>query len=106
MYKHEDIIARLIKVARAAYDVADGTEHRGDKDHRPNGDDMKAMFAALDELDELPEPETHLSSPGGKAEYWLNQNAPSISLCVDGITCKMSVKQMHKAGLDNCSDPA
>lgn len=73
MKTKKEIIALLITVARAAYDVADGTEHRGEKDHRPNGDDMETMFEALDKLDELPDPPKFLSSPGGKAEYWLSQ---------------------------------
>ena len=70
------IIAALIEVARAAWQLADDTEERDNDQFVCDPGDFSKLSAMLDVLEQLPEPAGEAATGPRKAEYWIGRWNP------------------------------
>lgn len=64
------IVAALVAVARAAWQLADNTEERDNDQFLCDPGDFAKLSAALDTLDQWPDPLGESATGPRKAEYW------------------------------------
>lgn len=110
---HQEIITRLIGVARAAHALADDTEDNG-KTLTIDRQNARDLERALDQLDKLPEPRPGqlVCTGSAKAEALLAQRSCVHCGCTDfqacPSRCHWAVVFNHaNAGVcSNCSAPA
>lgn len=70
------IAKALIEVARAAWQLADNTEERDNEQFICDAGDFSKLSAALDVLDQLPEPLGECATGPRKAEYFYELGSP------------------------------